>query len=296
MDIYDDKSTIELFQGAIDNANTVSILLSGPSGSGKTHTIERVLEERKLKRKYLSATFAPITSEGWFALMGELMRDQVKVLIVDNIEDMPMPAQAAMFHAFSNTYGELSSFPDSSYGVKAVFTTVKSITELRSSADMLMPHVYDRISQLIIRFYPLTNTQNLWARFKEVWKALDFQKENHLPSEGGLRQWITGNVEKMNGNYRDLEKLAIRWHNRRLMKFEEDRILENINREYKEVGFGAEPEEDGAVFRFSTLRDWASIDQEFRRFIRDWALKEYGSAKAAADALDVSPRTMERWK
>jgi len=98
---YDVRSTIELFEAAINNPNTVSILLSGDSGSGKTHTMEAVLEAKKLKRKHLSGNFVPTTSEGWFALMGELMRDQVNVLIIDRIEDMPMPAQAAMFHAFS---------------------------------------------------------------------------------------------------------------------------------------------------------------------------------------------------
>ncbi len=298
--MIDEKSPKELLIGALENNNTVSILLTGPSGSGKTHTIEAVLEAKHIKRQYIAAIFAPVTVEGWQSLMGELLRDQIRVLVIDHIEDMPMLAQSAMFHTFSNTYGDLSSFPDSSYRVRAIFTSVKTVAELRSNADIIMPHVYDRISQLIIRFYPLTSVENVWGRFKEVWSAMKFSDNNSLPKEGSLRTWISSNIDKMNGNYRDLEKLAIRWHNRRLLGFDEDRILAHINREYQEIGFGAEPEQDGAIFHIpqpnGTTVNWTTIEADFRRYLREWAVKEFGSSAEAAGRLGVSNRTLDRWK
>jgi hypothetical protein len=108
------------------------------------------------------------------------------------------------------------------------------------------------------------------------------------------------NVDKMNGNYRDLEKLAIRWHNRRMLGFEEDRIIDNIIREYKEVGFGAEPEQDGAIFQIPQPNGksviWETIEADFKKYVKEWAIKEYGSASNEASILGISARTLDRWK
>ncbi len=294
MDKNDAKSKEERLKAALMSEKTVSILLVGPSGSGKTHTAEAVLEQLGFKRRYISAQFAPQTPDGWFALMGDMMRAQNRVLVIDHIEDMPMLAQAAMFTAFSNTHDELSTFPDSSYSVKVIFTSVKSIAELRSSADVLMPHVYDRISHIIVRFKGLAEAQNLWDSFKSVWKAQKLQESGQLP-DATLRAWIHNNVEKMNGNFRDLEKIAIRWHHYRALGYEEGRILGHIRKEYEEVGFGAEPEETGAVFHIPSDKPWVEIEAEFRRYVKEWAVKETGSVKQAAAKLKVSARTLDRW-
>ena len=295
----DELTPQELFIGAIKNTGLVSVLLAGESGTGKTYTIESVLEELKLKRRAIPALFAPATVEDWQNLLGELVRKQVKVLIIDHIEDMPHAAQTALFHEFSNCHGQLCRFPDAAFDLRMVFTTVKSVEELRSNADIIMPHVYDRMSQLIIRFKQLQDLDKPWERFKEVWKALNFREHNELPKEQALRKWIENNLPKMNGNYRDLEKIAIRWHNRRLLKFTEDRILDHITKEYREVGFGAEPESEGAAFsvhnKSGSELKWAVLEAEFKRFIRKWAEAEKGSKSKAAEMLDVSVRTLERW-
>lgn len=296
----EELSPRELFTGAINNTGLVSVLLAGESGTGKTFTIESVLHEMRLKRRSIPALFAPDTVEAWQNLLGEMVRKKVKVLVVDHIEDMPQKAQTALFHVFSSHHGELCRFPDSNFDLRMVFTTVKTIRELRSSADIIMPHVYDRMSQLIIRFKNLRETENLWARFKEVWAAMNFEKFNQVPKEGGLKNWINNNAEKMNGNYRDLEKLAIRWHNRRLLGFSEDGILSHIIKEYEELGFGAEPESDGAVFHIPSPNgktvNWETIEADFKRYLKEWAVKETGTVSGASSVLGVSVRTLERWK
>lgn len=291
----------DLIKGALTNPGTVSILVSGPSGCGKTHTIENVLAELDFKRKSIPAVFAPESVKAWKELVDRLSQEEYKVLVVDHVEDMPHVAQTAMFHAFSNTRGDLMTFPDSKYKMRFLFTTTMEIADLRSDSEVLMPHVYDRISHLIVRMKPLTALDNTWGRFKQVWKALGFMDHNSLPKEeGGLRQWITSNVDKMNGNYRDLEKLAIRWHNRRLLGFDEDRILNLINNEYKEIGFGAEPELDAAVFHIPQPNGgsvtWVEIEANFKRYLKEWSVKEFGTVSRAANQLGVSVRTLDRWK
>lgn len=292
---------IDLIKGALTNPGTVSILVSGPSGCGKTYTIENALVELDFKRKSIPAVFAPDSVSKWKELAETLSNEAYRVLVIDHVEDMPQLAQTAMFHAFSNTQGDLMTFPDSKYQIRFVFTTIMEIADLRSNSDVVMPHVYDRISHLIIRMKPLMAMDNTWGRFKEIWKALKFGEHNSLPKEeGGLRQWITSNINKMNGNYRDLEKLAIRWHNRRLLGFDEERILNLINNEYKEIGFGAEPELDAAVFQIPQPNGgtitWVNIEADFKRYLKEWSVKEFGTLSRAATQLGVSVRTLDRWK
>lgn len=301
-DIIDQKSARNQIKNALTNPNLVSVLIAGPSGCGKTYRTESVCEELGYSRYSVPARFTPNSVEGWQSFMKDLKSNDIRVLIIDHIEDMNHDSQAAMFHIFSNQLGDLSSFPNKeNRGTRIIFTSLKSIGELRSNAELIMPHVYDRISQLIIRFDSLEKLGDAWGLFQEVWKSLEFDSLKALPSpDSGLRAWITGNIYKMNGNFRDLEKLAIRWHNRRLLGMEEGDILQNIIQEYNEGGFGAEPEEEGNIFTFPDPDGknivWQTIETDFRKHIRNWAIEQYGSARVAAQKLDVSTKTLERWK
>jgi len=300
-DKADHNSAQYLIKSALLNPNMISILVVGPSGCGKTNKVEIICNDLSLSRSSIPARFAPDSVEGWNSLMKGLKSEDKRVLIIDHVEDMLHDSQAAMFHLFSNQLGDLTTFPNKeNNGIKVVFTSLKSIGELRTNADLIMPHVYDRISQIIVRMDPIEKLGDVWGLFQEVWKAMDFEQHKGLPKpEAGLRMWLSANVYKMNGNFRDLEKLAIRWHNRRLMGMEENEILENIIIEYNEGGFGAEPEEEGNTFTFpdpdGNTVNWQSIEADFRKHIRLWSIEKYGTARVAAQKLGVSTKTLERW-
>ena len=112
----------------------------------------------------------------------------------------------------------LCNVPDRSSGHKVVFPSVKHVAELKTSVDILIPYLYDRINQLLVWFAALQQLAGgLWDKFKAACQAQEFAANNTISKEGGWRQWPIKHPNLMNDNFRDLEKLAIRWHNRRLL-------------------------------------------------------------------------------
>ena len=101
--------------------------------------------------------------------------------------------------------------------VRPVFATNVSLTELRTT---LLPDFYDRISQLVVEVPTMPkNAKHLRKTFQTIWDKMDFKYEtknpkdplrsNPCPNSKAFMDRLKG--QPLEGNYRDLDTIAILW-------------------------------------------------------------------------------------
>lgn len=286
------SKTREYLETCLLNPGRFSILVLGNHGVGKKYWIEKLLPDPP--RVKLMASLAEASKSFWEA---QLSAAHGGMLIVEDVEHLTKENQDLLFLALETANGNFGFSEPKPYEVRIVFTSVKSLKSLRDSEKYLRHKFFHRIAQLVVGIpgfdAPSYRGDQLLADFKRTWHKYNFQNHEEYPAT--IETWLKGQRSRLYGGFRDLDKLCINWHNYRLHGMREEDILKRIQGDFKAYYYPQPKREDNFEIYFSSDESYPDTIANFRRKYRDWAVAEYGTLKAAADALKVSRRTMERW-
>jgi transcriptional regulator with AAA-type ATPase domain len=166
--------------------------------------------------------------------------------------------------------------------------------------ECLLPDFYDRIAQHIIEIPPLRETlKDREEDWKNIWKQLKFR--NEAPQEFELLKWLK--EQPLYGNYRDLQKIAIYYNafnqfdNETKSMLKEKTPFQYAKNEFEKY-HSQEIQADNSdiCFRINPKKTSDEIVADFRYYLQDWAIKEYGSRKIVAEKLSVTEKTLNNWK
>lgn len=294
------REAVRLLDAYLRNPGRFSILLLGKPGTGKTHWVKQIqtqMQKEKLDggnnvTEQSLRTVTP-TKEAWTAL---LRKADEGILVLKGVEDIK-PHDTLLFEALGTTDGTFGFTQNERFSVRIVFTSSYDISSLRMTEEYISHRLFDRIAQLVVKFPSLSETpRSIWDDFRATWDKIGFQEHPNLPGEP-LRRWLEGDqAETLHGNFRDLDKIAILWHQFRLMGITEKEILGRVKNQL--LKFSAYPEQHtelGDVFYFKKGKTAKELLDEWRSQLKKWAIKTYESPRDAEEKLGVGRRTMDRW-
>lgn len=297
------KQAITKLNSYLTNPGRFSILVLGFRGTGKAHWLTEVQKRHKESNLnldsicFINALKAnTFTEKGWIKTFKETNKG---LLVISDIEELSKESQAILFEGISTGEGGEFGFKEKVYDIRIAFTSTKNISILRDSETYLTHKFFDRICQFAVKLPSYTRGDNkIWPDFKKTWKKMSFQKHNKIPGHE-LKDWIENSNIILHGNFRDLDKIAINWHNYRLQdNIEEKNILDLVEKDFNE--FYRFPEHNHDLIRaFEISEDlpWNdnldNFKEAYTRFIKD---TNNGSLKQGAKKAGISYRTMERWE
>ncbi len=218
------------------------------------------------------------------------------LLIVDEVEKLDKLAQEILFLAMETGAGGKFGFSKKKYTIRIAFTSTLDVTSLRDSEKYLMHKFFDRIAQLIVKFPSYQEHQPLIENdFLATWNKMRFPPEG-FPDKNALN-WLSEIAEKLHGNFRDLDKIAINWRNLQLSKVDEEKILKKVKEEFEKYYHFPEhkPETENA-FLIDTDMDYTKqILPGLRSFVKEYALRLNNGNIKGKKPFGVSYRTMEKW-
>ena len=293
-----------------------SILILGARGIGKS----RLVEKNRGSKVFISANCASFAGaddtmaeselfgykKGAFTgaqgdKIGLIKQAENGILFLDEIHNLSKRVQAKLMTAFStNEYNELSirrvgaTEVERVRNVHLVFASNNTIEELH---DKLLPDFYDRIVQHVIMLPSLKETKEDREKdWETVWRELKFSDKPEPPKEEKLMSWL--NTLELKGNFRDLQKIAMYYHI--YQKFDEETrgmIQQKSPLAFAKTQYKAyvsyEPKSEELFSQGKTYREMVSV---FHSKLEDWAIKNYGSRKQAAEKLDVTEKTLNNWR
>jgi DNA-binding NtrC family response regulator len=293
------QESIDLLDSYLKNPGRFIITVFGSRGTGKTHWLDELIKAKinKLKKDkpqclVLKAHMCKATIEFWEDV---LRRTSNGYLVLDEIEQFK-EHQDLLFEAFSTTDGNFG-LVEKKYPVRVICTSSMDVSRFRNHAPILELKFYDRISQLVVKFPDLKQTQsNVWNDFEATWKKMEFPLKSR-PNES-FRRWLESNVDRLHGNFRDLDKLAINYfhfiQNSQSAEKAQEITLKQFD-EYNSFPESAKKIEEGIYFQTGIKYD--DYLMSLRKKLKEWALDNAeGDMLVAAEALGVSHRTMERWR
>lgn len=292
------KSKLDFF---IKNPGFFSILLLGDSGTGKSYLINQALKAID------SAEF-----EFYYPFeIGNTIEEVEKIfekeyIIIKNIEELTKNQQNILFKALSTADGKIG-LGDNIGFKRIIFTSTFDVDQLRESREHLLDRFWDRISQLVVKVPSFRDfPSEILNDFKSVWKKMAFKEFPKLPEDGEFSSWLKNNCQTFSGNFRDLDSIAILWHQYRIkeygnspQKFKSDveaRIFIKVRADFEEfTHFPTQKTDSSNIFEFEKGKTWEQIERNFRSKFKAWAKNEFNSIKEATEELNMPLRKMDKW-
>lgn len=291
------RKSIERLCGYLKNPGLFSILILGKPGVGKSHSVREIQKNlpsgTSCIDQLIEVSLKTVTpsKEAWEQIFKAAHNG---ILILKEVEHIK-PHDALLFEALTTHNGKYG-FGEKEYSIRIVFTSSYSVDSLRKSEEFISHRLFDRISQLVVQFPSFDDAnRGIWEDFTATWEKMRFEEMNRLPGPE-LKGWLEEKGHTLHGNFRDLDKIAILWHQFRLMEMPEKNILSEVKAQLQV--FSAFPEQHadlGDAFYFQKGKSKKQMEEEFRSKFKKWAIITYGSLRKAAGPLDMSHRTMERW-
>lgn len=282
------------------NPGNFSILILGRAGTGKSYIIDLIAEDIKEKYSYGGIPireYASLCEESKVFWTSLLKKSDNKILVIEEVERLTVINQDLLFDAISTQNG-LYGFEKKEFSCRLVFTSNLPINKLRDDRRFLQSRFFDRISQFVLMMPSFSTTWSIIEQdFKETWRKMDFKVKTKVPKvTPDMKVWLVDFAQSSHGNFRDLDKIVINWHNYRIEGNTDDQILTLIKKDFKEYLFSPSPKIDYEnVFIFQRDTKIAEILQNFKHSLRKWSEIEYGNKHEAARALGMSVRTLERY-
>lgn len=291
------RKSVELLYWYLQNPGMFSILILGNAGVGKSHWVKVIQEDIAGDTACaedvveVNLSLADPTKTYWEKTLKEA---NGKILVIKELEKVG-PHDHLLFEGLSTSNG-LYGFEKKEYSIRIVFTSSYSIDALRITEDLISHRLFDRISQLVVRFPSFDEAnRGVWKDFKATWKKMNFSGRNKIPGQN-LRNWLESSSHTLKGNFRDLDKIAILWHQFRLMEMPEEKILTSVLDQLQM--YSAFPEQHTDLedaFYFQKGKTKKQTEEEFKAAFKRWVKRTYGSLRKAAGPMQMSHRTMEKW-
>jgi len=284
----------------LNNPGYFSVLLLGDNGTGKEHVIKEILRN---KNDNLTIT-QPFK-------IGETEVEIEKIFEKDNIiikgaENLSFNQQNIIFDALSTTDGKIGIGKNK--GLKRIiFTSSFNIDQLRESKEFWQDFFWDRVAQLIVKFPSFKDfNSNIKKDFNSVWKKMEFKEYSKQPEDVEFFNWLKNNCGTFAGNFRDLDKIAILWHQYRIIEYRkikqkfkvdvETRIFRKVRTDFETFAhFPKQKADTTNVFEFEKGKNWEQIERAFKSKFKTWAKENYGTIKNATKELNMPYRKMDKW-
>ena len=285
----------------IKNPGFFSILVLGDSGTGKNYLIKNIL--REFDSTKIGYYYPFEIGDDKDAISKIFMNDFV---IIRNVEELSDAQQQILTVALSTIDGRIGIEPNRDYK-RIIFTSSFAVDALREGSDSLINRFWDRISQLVVEIPSFRDfSAEIKNDFKSVWHQMDFKVFSKLPEDDEFQGWLTENCKAFSGNFRDLDKIAILWHQHRIIQYEnstqkfksdvEARIFRKVREDFESfTHFPTQKADTTNVFEFTKGKTWDQIERSFKAKFKNWAKNEYDSIKDATKELDMPLRKMDKW-
>ncbi|MDX2282987.1 MAG: hypothetical protein NW241_02450 [Bacteroidia bacterium] len=293
------REAVEQLFHFLCNPGRFSILILGKPGVGKSHWVRQIqphiCDKVSCAQGICEANLRTVepSREAWTNIFREA---DGCILIIKELEHIKRH-DVLLFEALSTTDGTFGFSTKERFEFRVVFTSSYSIDSLRKTEELVSHRLFDRIAQLVVELPSLREVNlGIWEDFQASWVKMKFAEKNDLPG-GTLRMWLEKeHKDFLHGNFRDLDKIAILWHQFRLMGLGEEKILPKVQEQLTK--FSAYPEqrtELGDVFYFQEGKPWKALEAAFKAALKQWAINVYGTARKAERALEMGKRTLDRW-
>lgn len=291
------KREVEKLNSYLQNPGRFSILLLGKRGTGKSFWLEKIQEvNSKIPFskgvKFINALLIEPSVDSINKLLFDANK---KYLVIEDVEKLSSAAQELLFEAFSTSDGKYG-IGDKKYECRIIFTSSFDIKYLRDTEQYLSHKFFDRVSQLVVELPSFADSQrSVWKDFVATWHKMDYQEKNDIPSTS-LQLWIEKTAHKFHGNFRDLDKIVINWHQLRLAGIKEPEILSLVINDFEKYFHFPEHRVDlSNAYHIEEGKTYDQLLKDFRMQVKIWAKSVYGTLRKAEKDLGVSYRTMERW-
>jgi hypothetical protein len=287
----------------LDNPGYFSILLLGENGTGKTFMLNRLFEKRKIEQPNIKF-FYPIE-------IGETLCEIANIfgndyIVIKNVEALSERQQSILNIALSTSDGTIG-LEDKRGFKRIIFTSTYEVHQLTEGQNRLNITFWDRISQLVVKV-PSFKDYNAGFRndFKDVWEKMKFNDFNKMPEDGDFIAWLRDESSSFSGNFRDYDKIAILWHQYRLIEYNdskqkfkadiEQRIYRKVKQDFKLIShFPTQKADTTNTFEITKGKPWKDIEKEFQAMFKAWAKANYNSIKEATKELKMPLRKMDKW-
>lgn len=282
------------------NPGYFSILVLGDNGVGKKFTINTLLKENDIDDFSTYYPFEIGETEEKIEIIFER-----ECIVFKNIEELSEKQQLILIKALStNKFGHLGL--GANKGLKRIiFTSSFHEDQLKSGTNRLNVRFWDRISQLVVKLPSITPSEIL-TDFENVWNHMKFEEFPKLPQDGEFQHWLKTQCNSFSGNFRDLDKIAILWHQYRIIeygdakqKFKSDveaRIFRKVRADFETFNhFPTQKTDTSNIFEFEKGKTWERIERDFQSAFKSWVKDNYPSIKQATKELNMPLRKMDKW-
>lgn len=288
----------------IQNPGYFSVLILGESGTGKGFMLLEVLKELEGFDETQLKSFYPFEIGQTEEEISKIFES--KYILIKNIEELSDSQQLILTKALSTSDGTIGIKPYKSLK-RIIFTSSYDVNQLTEDQSRLVVRFWDRISQLVIKVPSFKDfSSEIIIDFKQVWEKMDFKEYPKLPENGEFTFWLKENCGNFSGNFRDLDKIAILWHQYRIIEYEglkqkfksdvEARIFRKVRKDFEElVHFPTQKADTTNIFEIVKGKTWEQIERDFHATFKKWAKRNYGSIKAATKELNMPLRKMDKW-
>lgn len=302
---------IELLEQFLRNPGRFSVLILGERGTGKTKWVKQIAEE-KLGAKVIIANCASFSDDtmaeselfghakgsftGASADKTGLFKEADKgILFLDEVHTLSPRVQEKIMTSLqtegSGTHKgkfcirRLGDNSATYVSVRPVFASNLKLEELRKR---VLPDLYDRISQLVVEFPSLLNSNfDFYGEFKKVWSDMQFKEFPIVPSSQEFKKWLKR--IPLEGNYRTLQSIAISWHQGRLIFKDksEDSVFDFVREQFSKFHSTSGVVQNQKTYNFRKGLSKKELELEYQKALYDWAISKdgYGSVTEAQKGL-----------
>jgi hypothetical protein len=285
----------------VTNPGFFTVLILGDDGTGKTHLIAEVLKVMEIDSVKYYYPFEIGENEEDISIIFKNEH-----IVIKNIEELSNNQQVILTKALSTTDGKIGLLSNRDYK-RIIFTSSFDVTQLTEGQNRLINRFWDRISQLVIKVPSFKDfSSEIINDFKSVWKKMDFKEYPKTPEDGEFIFWLRENCQTFSGNFRDLDKIAILWHQYRIIEYDglkqkfksdaEARIFRKVRADFEKLThFPSQKADTSNVFEFEKGKTWEQIERSFHSSFKNWVKSEYPSIKQATKELNMPLRKMDKW-
>jgi len=285
----------------LKNPGYFSILMLGNSGTGKEYILKGIIDsDISLKKLTLTIKY-PFEIGETEDEIDKLFESNI--IVIKNIEELSEIQQHILHKALSTSDGKIGL---KNKGLKRIiFTSSFNVEQLRDSKEFLSDRFWYRISQLIIKI-PSLDSSGILTDFESVWDKMSFDKFEELPQDGDFQYWLKEKCGKFAGNFRDLDTIAILWHQYRIIEYGvlkepfksdfEAKIFRKVRSDFENyTHYPTQKTDNTNIVEFKKGQSWKDIDRNFKSKFKLWAKKEYGTILNATKTLNMPSRKMDKW-
>lgn len=305
-----------------------TIMLLGPKGIGKTEIVNEVYDPKGTKKEVVSVNCAQFKSNPELACSelfghkkgsftgansdknGAFTKANDKVLFLDEVHHLDEATQAMLLTALqtdSNGFYNFTPLGGNDLEQSKFQLIVASNKKQGELKEFLLHDLLDRITQRVLRFSSLKPGKSIIKEFNNVWVDMAFMGSpnpvNPLLDESNdhfdlrFKTWLSHRSRKFEGNYRDLQKIAILSADYQRCKSDSRLIkggvtlVDYIEQNWKQ----ASKKKEISIENFLNENNQVSLESitnEFKAKIVRSAEYFNGDQKSAANMLGITPKSL----